>query len=333
MPVLKHSDYKAPVWLPGGHSQTMYPPLFRRVAGPPMRRERLELPDGDFLDVDFSISAEHGRNAAERLVILSHGLEGHSRRKYIKGMAEAFWSNGWDVAAWNFRGCGDGPNRLPRMYHSGDTGDLRSVINRCLAMGYATLALVGFSMGANQIFKYLGDEAASVPPQVACSVGFSMPCDLEGCAAVLARPANRVYMVYFLRTLRRKVRIKNERLPGVFDLRGLDAMQNFKEFDDRFTAPLHGFASAEDYWRKSSSLQFLPGVKVPSLIVNASNDPFLSPGCFPVEIAARNPALHLEMPERGGHVGFPSFQGNGVYWSESRALRFVESVTGIVHYK
>lgn len=319
MPHLDASDYRPPVWLPGGHAQTIFPALFRTIGKLPFKRVRIDTPDHDHFDLDI---LSCGQKPARGAVILSHGLEGDSRRKYIRGMCRALAGLGWDCVARNFRACGGAINKASCMYHSGETGDLRLTVDYCLKAGYERVLLVGFSMGGNQTLKYLGEDPDQVPPQVAGAAAFSVPCDLVGSARELARPANAVYMLYFLRTLRMKVRLKHASYPDLYPLKGLEAISSFKEFDDSYTAPVHGFASAEDYWRKSSSLQFLSGIRVPTLLVNAWNDPFLSPECYPTDIARKSRFLTLETPAHGGHVGFVPPFGQEMYWSEQRAAQF-----------
>ncbi len=314
VPILP-SSYRAPAHLRGGHLQTIYPALFRRVPLITRDRERLELPDGDFLDLDW---AAEGR---ERLAILSHGLEASSAAPYIQGMAAALRRHGWDVLAWNYRGCSGEQNRLLPFYHSGATEDLHEVVKHALAVHPAArIDLIGFSLGGNMTLKYLGERPAS--PRLHRAVAFSVPCDLACSSVRLASRANRFYMERFLRSLRVKLTRKEPLFPGEIDLEGLHEVRNFKQFDDRYTAPLHGFRDAADYWRRASSRPFLPRIGIPALLVNAANDPFLGPGCFPHEEAAASTHFHLETPAEGGHVGFASAAGD--YWSERRALRFLQ---------
>jgi uncharacterized protein len=311
------SAYHPPWWLRNGHLQTLYPPLLRRVALVPYRRQRIDTPDRDFLDLDWL------RSGQKRLAVISHGLEGSSRAKYVQGMGLALLEQGWDVLAWNFRGCSGEPNRCPRLYHSGVTDDLHTVLTHGLqAGGYAQAALVGFSMGGNQILKYLGEDPEKVPHQVRAAAVFSVPCDLEGAARAMARPENRIYMYRFLHSLRAKVREKDRRFPGLFDLNGLGDVRTFHEFDDRFTAPLHGFANALDYYHSSSADRVLESIAIPVLLVNAADDPFLSPSCFPRNRARSHPYLDLECPDHGGHVGFAA--PRPLYWSEARAAEFLK---------
>ncbi|WP_040373028.1 YheT family hydrolase [Desulfovibrio oxyclinae] len=318
MPLLKHADYNPAFPFTNGHFQTIYPVLARRRPEIAFESERITTPDGDFIDLDWS------RTGSDRVAVISHGLEGNSRRKYVAGAALALNRDGWDTVNLNFRGCSGEPNRLPRLYHSGVTDDLHTVLTHALRRGgYSEAALVGFSMGGNQTLKYLGENPDNVPPQVSRAAVFSVPCDLAGAAKVMGRTVNRVYMEYFLRGLREKVRHKAERFPELgLDLTGLDEIRTFEVYDDRYTAPLHGFASAQDYYAKCASLQFLDEVRVPTLLVNAADDPFLSSLCYPEGRARRNDCLYLDIPAHGGHVGFVSLNGNGEYWSEKRMREF-----------
>jgi len=316
MPLLAESGFVAPWWLPGGHVQTIVPSLWRKVALLTDREERLELKDGDFLDLRW-----HGQGG-ERLAILSHGLEGDAEAAYIQGMARALAGEGWDVLAWNYRGCSGEMNRLPRFYHSGATEDLAAVVAHALAVHPARkVDLVGFSLGGNMTLKYLGEVGGKVSPRLGRAVAFSVPCDLACSSRTLTTAFNReVYMRRFIVSLADKVRAKAEMFPDELDPSRLKGVKTFRDFDDRFTAPLHGFRDAEDYWARSSSRPFLPAIRVPALLVNAGNDPFLGPRCYPREEARESEWFHLEVPRDGGHVGFG---GLGPNWAEERAVRFL----------
>ncbi|MEE4164511.1 MAG: alpha/beta fold hydrolase, partial [Desulfocapsaceae bacterium] len=258
------------------------------------------------------------------LAIVSHGLEGHSRKKYPLGMARCLTENGWDVVCLNFRGCSGESNRLPRLYHSGVTDDLHTVLRHCLVPGnYRDVVLIGFSMGGNQTLKYLGENPGIVPPQVKAAVVFSVPCMLADSVEVMNSWQNSLYMRYFLKSLGEKIRIKADMFPGLIDTTGIEKIRTFAPFDDRFTAPLHGFRDAADYYRKCSARQFLSAIQIPCLMVQAIDDPFLSPTCFPLPEAEKSPYLSLEMPEFGGHVGFRDGWRKLHYWSEYRVIRFL----------
>lgn len=285
-------------------------------------REVLATPDDDELHLDWY------RQGSGRLAIVSHGLEGHSQRPYVRGLARALLKEGWDVLAWNFRSCGGVMNRQPRFYHSGATGDLRLVVNRALTERYQALFLSGFSMGGNLTLLYLAEQGERVDSRICGAVGYSVPCDLAGSADMLALPSRKIYMQRFLRDLKAKMEEKAKRFPDLIDVSGFDDIQRFHEFDDRYTAPLHGFASARDYWARCSALGRLRDIRVPALMVNASDDPFLSPACFPESRRQLGQYVRLEAPRWGGHVGFVEHARDGFYWSERRALAFVQGVAG-----
>ena len=305
-----------------GHVQTLFPPLFRPRPDVRYERERLETSDGDFVDLDWS----RGEGGDALLVIL-HGLEGHSRRKYVLGMVHAARGHGFDALAMNFRGCGGEPNRKVTMYHSGWTRDLHEVLAMVASRGrYRSVHLVGFSLGGNVVLKYLGEDSSAVPDIVRGAVAISVPCDLEDSARALARPQCALYTRYLLDQLRKKIIEKGQLFPGALDLDGVETLRTFRQFDDRFTAPLHGFRDALDYWRRSSSARFLSGIDRRACIINAANDPFLGPRCYPVEQVRANASLTLLVPRTGGHVGFVGSGRGRMYWSEWAAMRFVQGL-------
>jgi uncharacterized protein len=319
MPIIHTSNYIPPRYLFNGHFETIYPSSFRKVAGVAYRRERLDLPDGDFIDLDWArLPDETGK-----LVIVSHGLEGNSTRHYVTGTVKKFNTLGWDALAWNCRSCSGELNRLPRFYHHADTADLAAVIHHAIACGrYTDIALVGFSMGGNMTLKYLGEQQNTVAPQLKAAVAFSAPCDLPSSVVHLHKPQNRFYEMRFLRKLRKKIKAKALLFPDLIDSQGIDNITRFREFDERYTAPLHGFQDADDFYQKASSGPYTPLIKIPTLLINAQNDPFLTPECFPIEAARNNPLFYLEMPRRGGHVGF-ILAGQPESWGEGRAAQFV----------
>jgi predicted alpha/beta-fold hydrolase len=320
MPLISPSTYQAPSWLPGGHAQTIYPALFRKVAPINGQAERLELPDGDFIDIEWS-----GKSAS-RLAILSHGLEASAKTEYIQAMAAALIRRGWDVLTWNFRGCGLEPNRLLRMYHSGETEDLHCIIGHALENHPAdSIDLIGFSLGGNLTLKYLGERPAELPSRLHRAVAFSTPCDLACSSHQLSLWSNRLYMERFLIAMRAKIRVKKRMFPDQLDLTGLNRIRTFQEFDDRFTAPIHGFRDAADYWARNSCRQFLGEIRLPTLLVSAANDPFLGPGCYPRAEASASQHFHFEAPATGGHVGFYTCGNDGEYWSETRAVEFLSA--------
>jgi predicted alpha/beta-fold hydrolase len=296
--------------------------LFRKVPCNLYQRERIDTPDNDFLDLDWA------RIGSNRIAIISHGLEGNSSRHYMVGMTRMLNQNGWDALAWNYRSCSGEPNRRLRMYHNGAIDDLDLVAAHALNTGrYDTAALIGFSLGGNLTLVYLGAKSADLDARIRKAVVFSVPCDLKASALELARPKNRIYMNQFLRSLRGKIRAKMELLPGQIDDEGYERIRDFKDFDDRYTAPIHGFKDAEDYWARCSSGQFIAGIRIPALIVNALDDPFLAGGCYPVREATGSRFVHLEQPHTGGHVGFIQFNRDQSYWSERRAIEFLQTDT------
>jgi len=242
----------------------------------------------------------------------------------VLGMIRALHRNGWDALAWNYRSCSGEPNRKLRWYHSGDTADLHSVILHVAARNlYSEVALIGFSLGGNVTLKYAGEQGTSIPSFISKVIAFSVPCDLKSSAIKLARPSNKLYMRRFMKTLREKVRQKKGIFPQNIDDQGLERISTFVEFDDRYTAPIHGFRDAEDYFERSSSRQFLRSIQIPTLLVNARNDPFLDHPSFPYEEAAASANFSFEAPHSGGHMGFVAFN-DGEYWSETRALQFLK---------
>ncbi|OEY68060.1 alpha/beta hydrolase [Marinobacter sp. X15-166B] len=305
-----------------GHVQSVWPTLFRRVALLAPTGEIISTEDDDSLHLDWY------RQGSDRLAVLCHGLEGHSRRPYVLGLARALLASGWDVLAWNYRSCGGVMNQRPQFYHSGATEDLRTVVAHGLQGGYRSLALSGFSMGGNLALLYLAEEsvASTLDPRICGAVTFSVPCDLAGSADMLARPSCRIYMQRFLRELHSKMTEKARQFPGTISVDGFADIKTFHEFDDRYTAPLHGFASARDYWAQCSALGRLKDIRVPALMLNAEDDPFLSPRCFPQSREILGPWVTLEAPRWGGHVGFVERSRDGYYWSERRATAFMDSL-------
>lgn len=316
------SSYEAPRWLRGGHRQTILPVFLPRRSSPWQKRERLELMDGDFLDLAW-LQKGHAR-----LALLSHGLEGSMEAIYMRGMAHTLHAAGWDVLGWNYRSCGGLENRLMRSYHSGESEDLRTVIAHA-ARSYENIVLVGFSLGGNISLKCVGEQPAH--PFVKAAVAVSSPVDLASCARLLdENPRNQLYLQRFLRTLKAKTLAKAHRFPELRErLQGRDgvaAVRTIREFDDRITAPVHGFANAEDYWAKASALPHLAAIQIPSLLLSAKDDPLLGAGCFPEDIAKLSPHFHLEAPIHGGHVGFLDFQAGLQTWSERRVRMFLDNL-------
>ena len=320
MPVVR-SSYVAPFGFGNGHVQTIFAALVRKVPAIGFERERIATPDADFLDLDW-----HRPRESRKLAVISHGLESDSRDKGVVAMVKVFGQAGWDALAWNYRGCSGEANLRPRSYHSGATEDLEAVVRHALATGrYERLALVGLSLGGNLTLKYLGDLGPRADPRICASVNISAPCDSACSSMNLQSRSNAIYMRRFLRRLSAKVRIKMALFPEEITDKGLAGMRTFEEFDNAYTAPLHGFADARDYWKRASSRPVIPRITVPTLLVNAADDPFLAPECFPLEEALASEVFTLEVPASGGHLGFVTFRAGGRSWVEKRALDFVAS--------
>jgi predicted alpha/beta-fold hydrolase len=326
MPILEHSTYQPPSWwVSGGHLQTIIPALFRKVASSPYTHERIATPDGDFLDCDWLYATSS--LPSQKLVIISHGLESNSHRPNVLGMARAVSLCGYDALAWNFRGCSGEPNRLPRAYHSGATEDLHTVLEHA-ASKYDEIYLIGFSLGGNLTLKYLGEQSEALSPKVKKAVVFSVPCDLAASSKQISRISNRLYERRFLNSLRQKIEQKATLFPNQISLAPYlkKQIKTLRDFDDCYTAPLHGFQNAEDYYAKCSAKQFISRITIPTLMVNAKNDVFLAPSCYPFDEAKSSDVFFLETSESGGHLGFITKKTpHGLYWSEMRALGFIES--------
>ena len=321
MPVISQSSYIPPPGFRNAHVQTVFPYLFRKVRGISYRRERIWTPDEDFLDLDWS-SVD-----ARKVAIVSHGLEGNSERWYVLGIVRALNRSGWDALAWNMRGCSGEPNKTIRSYHSGITEDLEAVVGHIIRGGrYHAIGLVGFSLGGNLSLKYLGERGSEIHKAIIGGVTCSVPCDLASGADEMAKPSNKIYMKRFTRMLHEKIKAKMSIMPDRINDEGYNLIKTFRQFDDRYTAPLHGFRDAEDYYSRASCKQFIPKITIPTLLVNAKNDPFLSEQCYPLREAEVSPNFFLEMPESGGHVGFIAFNRRKEYWFESRTVSFLNNL-------
>lgn len=316
-------SYRAPRWLHGGHAQTIYPALFLRGRRPHYRRERWDTPDGDFVDLDFL----DGGSAGAPRVALFHGLEGNSSSHYAVALMRALARERWNGVVVHFRGCGGEINRLPRAYHSGDAPEVGWILAR-LAQGREPLYAVGVSLGGNALLKWLGESGAEARAHLLAAAAVSAPLDLMAAGAALGRGLNLIYTRMFLASLRRKSLDKLERFPGLFDRETMLRARNLRQFDDVVTAPLHGFRDTDDYWTRASSKPVLAGVRLPTLVLNARNDPFLPARHLPrpAEVPA---TVLLEQPEEGGHVGFAAgaFPGN-LDWLPRRLLAFFGEQAG-----
>lgn len=327
MPSTPHSEYtyRPAWWVPGAHAQTLWGKFFRKYHGRPPERVRWNTPDGDFIDVYRMRAPAH----APRLFLL-HGLEGTIRSHYVGGFFREAERRGWAADLLIFRGCGDEPNRAARFYHSGETTDLAFALDRVIAEEPGgAIVIAGVSLGGNVLLKYLGEQRARVPPEVRAAATISVPYDLERGARFIARGFSRVYERHFLRTLRRKALEKLRRYPALFDIAALERARTLEAFDDAVTAPVHGFASAHEYYDQSSALRWLPGVRIPTLLLSAIDDPFLPSTVLEDvrDVAMQNAALQLEFTEHGGHAGFVTgrWPWRPSYYAEWRACEFLAS--------
>jgi predicted alpha/beta-fold hydrolase len=315
MPV-QEASYTPPLLFRNSHVSTIYAGLFRRVKGLRQDRERIVLPDDDFLDLDWSFSDIPTNKA----VIILHGLEGHGQRPYITGSAKIFTQNGFDACAVNFRGCSGEPNNLFRSYHSGATEDLDTVVQHLIGLEkYSEIYIKGFSLGGNITLKYLG-EGRDLPKELKAAVAVSVPCDLHNSLLQLLKVQNILYARRFLNHLLEKLWVKHQLFPELIREKEIKGIKNLKDFDDIYTSKAHGFRDAMDYYRQSSSKQFIPGIQIPTLLVNAKDDSFLGSSCYPIEEALENSCFHLDMPIYGGHVGF--YQNGSMSYTEQIATNF-----------
>ena len=318
--LIKQSTYKNTVWQFNTHIQTIFPALLRRVDQLNCSHERIATPDRDFLELDW-----YEKNSKD-LLILCHGLEGNSKRPYMLGMGNLFFDHGYDILAWNYRGCGTEMNHTMRFYHSGAIEDLDTIITHALSKKrYHSITLIGFSLGGNLILKYLGKKI-NIPSQITGAVALSVPLDLESSCYEIMKPHNFLYHHRFLKQLKEKVLRKSQAIPSILNYRPLAKIRTLFEFDNYYTAPIHGFIDAHDYYTQASSLGCLKNISIPTLIINAQNDTFLSGKCYPTEELKDHPLVHLEIPQQGGHVGFYSNHDQGHYWSEIRSLEFINKI-------
>lgn len=312
--------YHAPAWLPGGHLQTIYPATC--IARPPVvyRRERWHSVDGDFIDVDF-VDGQPGKP----LVVLFHGLEGSSNSHYARSLMAALQARGWSGAVPHFRGCSGEANLAPRFYHSGDAAEVDWVVRTLRARHRGTLYAAGVSLGGNALLRWLGESGHGAEiVDAACAI--SAPLDLARGGEALSSGFNMLYTRMFLQTLKPKCLAKLEQFPGLFDRAALLQARDLYAFDNVVTAPLHGYRDTDDYWHRASARHVLDAITVPTLVLNARNDPFL-PGAHLPTTASK--AVTLEYPAQGGHVGFPVGPLPGrIDWLPTRILAFFDDAAG-----
>ena len=333
-------SYAAPWWLPGGHAQTIYASLFAPRPGVAFRRERWDTPDGDFIDLDWlerrgssgggAVASDgapvtgHGSPVIgkEPLVALFHGLEGSSRSHYAAALMAALRDRGWHGVVVNFRGCSGEANRLPRAYHSGDAQEIDWILRRLCERNDGALFAAGVSLGGNALLKWLGERGAAACDVVHGAAAISAPLDLMISGEALGKGFNLFYARHFLVTLKPKALAKHALHPGLLDPARIRAARTLRAFDDVVTAPLHGFRDTDDYWTRASSKPELANIRVPTLVINAKNDPFLPHAALPAQHEV-GPAVTLEQPEEGGHCAFVAgpFPGN-LDWLPRRIVGF-----------
>ena len=337
--------YRAPWWLPGGHLQTLFP-VAHKAPLPAYRRERWDTPDGDFIELDWvdppgpaSGDSAHLAQAQAAvphaapapilvpLFVLFHGLEGSSRSHYARSLMQAASARGWRGVVPHFRGCSGTPNRLPRAYHSGDSDEIDWILRRLQQLaGGAPVFAAGVSLGGNALLKWLGERGAAAQTVVDGAAAICAPLDLTLSGHALGEGFNRVYTRHFLATLRTKALAKCERHPGRFDAARIACARSLAEFDDAYTAPAHGFAGVEDYWRRASARPWLGGIEVSTLVLNAANDPFVPARALP-DVQTLPPAVLFDCPDEGGHVGFLAGAWPGSQdWLAARVLAHFDSV-------
>ncbi|EAZ83029.1 YheT family hydrolase [Algoriphagus machipongonensis] len=319
MPIIPSTYPGPPAFLINGHLETIIPSLFRKVEGVNYQRQKIDTPDGDFLNLDWS------KVGSSKLLIISHGLEGDSERHYARGLVKLFNQNQIDVLVWNNRTCGGEINNLPILYHHGASYDLEAVVDFVLKNDdYQEIYLSGISMGGAQTLKYLGEKGERISEKIKKAAVYSTPCNLPSSAATLKLKSNIFYKKRFLGKLKKKMALKAVQFPELVDLNLLESVEDFDAFDTQFTAKIHGFKDASDFYQTVSADNWMEDIHVPTLIINALNDPLLGPECYPIELAERKSQIYLEMPKRGGHTGF-AWRGHEFTWAEYRLLEFLTS--------
>ena len=315
------TPYRAPAWLPGGHAQTIYASRLRALL-PPLRRERVDTHDGDFWDFDWLDAPQAGAP----LVVLFHGLEGGIASHYARALMRSLAARGWGGVVPHFRGCGGEANRVPRAYHSGDYEEVAALLAavRARIAPARPVFAVGVSLGGSALLNWLGRVEHRAADTLVAAAAVSAPLDLTAAGVAIGQGFNRVYTRHFLATLKPKSLAMSVRFPGRLDAQRIRAARSMWDFDEVVTAPLHGFRGAEDYWRRASSKPWLRAIRLPTLVLNGRNDPFIPARSLATqgEVSA---AVRLEQPAEGGHAGFPTapFPGS-VQWLPARLLHFFD---------
>ena len=317
MPILQSSYLPSRIWQ-NPHVSTIYPSAFRKVNGVNYTRERLELSDGDFLDLDWSKSSANNH----KLAIFTHGFLGNSTRPYLLGGVKAFNLANYHALAWNHRGLGGENNRFEKITTHGSSNDLEEVINYVLSKKqYTEIILVGYSKGGNISMKYAGQKAENIPSEIKKIIAISSPTDLQGSVDVMGK--NGFYTERFKTKLIKFLLNRSE----LIDNQTLKYFSKFKyldDFTDNYIAPLHGFKDGRDYYEQCAAMQFVDKIRVPTLILNAKNDPVLSESCAMLDVAKHSDYIFSEVPNHGGHCGFFQPNSDGIYWGDKRIVEFVE---------
>jgi predicted alpha/beta-fold hydrolase len=316
MTFVENNSFTPPWYLFNKHFETIFPALLRKVENKAHQKERLYTPDKDFIDID---DYDFGK---KRTVILCHGLEGNSNKPYMKGMVNTLIDNGFNCIAWNFRGCSGLPNNYSHSYHSGATQDLNLIIEYTIRKFPSNeIFLIGFSLGGNLVLKYLGERPKN--SIIKKAVAISVPLDLHGSCKEISKTSNWIYTNRFLISLKKKIKEKARIFPKEINSNNLNRIRNLLDFDDKYTAPLHGFSNAIEYYTKCSSIHFLENISIPTLIINALNDPFLSEKCYPRNI--NNKYITYDYPKYGGHLGFKMKNSLDAYYHEIYSVKFLRS--------
>lgn len=319
------SSFKPAWWLRNTHIQTIYSSISRRQKAPIDFNERLELPDGDFLDLAWAIN---GLSSDVPLVVFLHGLGGSVDSSYVAGQMNAYNKNGWRAVLMHFRGSSHEPNRLPRAYHSGDTADLDYVLEMLFAREPDTKkAVVGISIGGNVLLKWLGERGEQ--KLISGAVAVSVPFVLNSVADKINKGFSKIYQSYLLKRMRAIFIRKSEKYPKMLDeyMEALHSADNLWIFDDKVTAPLYGFSGVHEYYHHSSSRQYLKHIATPTLIIHALDDPFMYRDVVPKE-EELSKDVTLELSKKGGHVGFISGQifSKVTYWLDERIPNYLNSI-------
>jgi len=319
MPI-EYTNFKRPKWLLNGHWETVYPALFRKPKPLPFVRRELTLSDGDFIEVDYL------QNGSSKVALLLHGFEGSSQAQYIQGAGNVLKDVGYDLVAINYRGCGGKANKLLRGYHIADTQDVTELINHIIeSFDYKTMVMVGFSFGGSVTLKYLGENGNNVPSIIKAAFTASVSTDLRGMSNQLNKPKNYFYQQRFFRRMKQKMKQKEVLMKAAgYNVNDFNKHKTFNALDGWFTCPIYGFKNPEEYYEVGSPDNYIGEITIPTMLVNAKNDPFLSETCFPVDLANQNANFYLQIPQHGGHCGFTQQNNSTISYAEQMMIEFFD---------